>query len=421
MEAFYGCYLLESLKQQQQTYIGFTVDPRRRLRQHNGEITMGAWKTKRWRPWKMVLCVYGFPNRIAALQFEFAWQHPAICRHVRGPTEQLGFVQKTRKGRQRVVLGAKRNVQVLLEMLQASPYCGMPLHVHILDQGAYWQMIPKLPAVQRLPKHITMTHGSFDDLEHVCAELMMAMQQPVVGTSCSACGEAFRPQDRLVSCPGCEQPFHVSCAAQAFLGPTGTQLMPRESAACPVCKHATDWPTLVRSARRLSEVALAEAGEAASARPGCQEGDVSDSDGTATDAALAGTELAVAAENAVRPAAPPRTACGTSAELDCPSFVLDSDDDERIAPPAADRVGHEAVRRAVAAKCRGRRAGKVQGEAKRPVAGPGIGGADAACAARSPQPDVAVATIDGTDADEGDSLRSRLFKRRRGDASVFGI
>jgi hypothetical protein len=46
----------------------FTVNPRRRIRQHNGEIGSGAWRTKKKRPWEMVLCIYGFPTNVAALQ-----------------------------------------------------------------------------------------------------------------------------------------------------------------------------------------------------------------------------------------------------------------------------------------------------------------------------------------------------------------
>ena len=51
--------------------------------QHNGEISQGAWKTSKNRPWMMQMIVYGFPSKLAALQFEWAWQHPHISRHLR--------------------------------------------------------------------------------------------------------------------------------------------------------------------------------------------------------------------------------------------------------------------------------------------------------------------------------------------------
>nr|CAB3504280.1 unnamed protein product [Digitaria exilis] len=82
---FFCCYLLRSLcpRSRSRTYIGFTVNPRRRIRQHNGEIASGAWRTRRGRPWEMVLCIYGFPTNVAALQFEWAWQHPIESLAVR--------------------------------------------------------------------------------------------------------------------------------------------------------------------------------------------------------------------------------------------------------------------------------------------------------------------------------------------------
>ncbi|XP_040993810.1 uncharacterized protein LOC121240430 [Juglans microcarpa x Juglans regia] len=82
---FFACYLLVSLSPRHKghTYIGFTVNPRRRIRQHNGEIVSGAWRTKKKRPWEMVLCIYGFPSNVSALQFEWAWQHPKESLAVR--------------------------------------------------------------------------------------------------------------------------------------------------------------------------------------------------------------------------------------------------------------------------------------------------------------------------------------------------
>ncbi|KAG2285890.1 hypothetical protein Bca52824_045494 [Brassica carinata] len=84
-KGFYACYILTSLSPRHKghTYIGFTVNPKRRIRQHNGEITSGAYRTKKKRPWEMVLCIYGFPTKVSALQFEWAWQHPRESLAVR--------------------------------------------------------------------------------------------------------------------------------------------------------------------------------------------------------------------------------------------------------------------------------------------------------------------------------------------------
>jgi len=74
----YFCYLIESHNEKYKgdTYIGFTVDPIKRLREHNGDIKGGAKKTSKKRPWELILVVSNFPNKMLALQFEWAWQNP---------------------------------------------------------------------------------------------------------------------------------------------------------------------------------------------------------------------------------------------------------------------------------------------------------------------------------------------------------
>ena len=68
----------------------FTVNPRRRIKQHNGLLTAGAWRTKRWRPWDMALVLHGFPTQTHALQFEWAWQHPERSLVARSCAARLG-------------------------------------------------------------------------------------------------------------------------------------------------------------------------------------------------------------------------------------------------------------------------------------------------------------------------------------------
>jgi len=56
------------------TYVGATINPDRRLRQHNGEISGGARATH-GRKWKRVFLVSGFADERAALRFEWRWKY----------------------------------------------------------------------------------------------------------------------------------------------------------------------------------------------------------------------------------------------------------------------------------------------------------------------------------------------------------
>jgi structure-specific endonuclease subunit SLX1 len=68
-------YLLESSSGA--TYVGATVDPDRRLRQHNGELKGGArataMKCAKGETWKRV-CMVGPFGKIEALRFEWRWK-----------------------------------------------------------------------------------------------------------------------------------------------------------------------------------------------------------------------------------------------------------------------------------------------------------------------------------------------------------
>lgn len=453
MDKFYGCYLLESLSQKHRTYIGFTVDPRRRIRQHNGEIPNGAWKTRRWRPWKMVLIVWGLPNKIAALQFEHAWQHPAVSRHVKGSVQHLGFCKTTRKGRQREVLGTKKNIQVLFEMLQTSPYCRMPLLVQVFDSSTFWEVLPQLKDMQQhLPSHIAVSHGSFDDLEHICAEQMTARRRTVASALCEACCETLRLQDRIVSCPSCASPFHVSCAAQAFNGLGGQLAMPDNVGKCPKCKVASAWPVLVKSARRLSQppVAATESAaiegalpECAFALPDCDNSEGCDSDGRESEGSddskesddVKNTEGAKNEDDGdISQVMHPTTARqqGLAIELACPMICLDSDAEDEAALEVArghtltnERIEQALGRcKATDRTCRKSRELPLHTKVTGMVLSTSTA-ADAAHVEMSLRPVTRTAesirTAQSAGLDHPDSLRTRLLRRRCGDASVLNI
>ncbi|KAG6616526.1 giyyig catalytic domain containing protein [Phytophthora cinnamomi] len=124
---FFACYLLTPVQPPQRlrcTYVGFTVAPTRRIRQHNGELANGAKRTRKHRPWEMVAVVHGFPSKFRALQFEWVWQHPLVSKISR---EQLAFLRGSRGlGAPRSV---KRKVLEMLEIVNLEPFKELNLTV----------------------------------------------------------------------------------------------------------------------------------------------------------------------------------------------------------------------------------------------------------------------------------------------------
>lgn len=72
------CYLLGSLGATNRTYIGASPDPPARLCAHNridnGKKRRGA-KATQGQAWMHLVVVSGFPNKIAALSFEWHWKY----------------------------------------------------------------------------------------------------------------------------------------------------------------------------------------------------------------------------------------------------------------------------------------------------------------------------------------------------------
>lgn len=68
MKSWY-VYVIRSLRTGR-TYVGATVDEKRRLRQHNGEIKGGAKSTRGFRPWEVIRVIGPIPTQREALKEE---------------------------------------------------------------------------------------------------------------------------------------------------------------------------------------------------------------------------------------------------------------------------------------------------------------------------------------------------------------
>lgn len=257
---FYCCYLLRSVPKSGSLYIGSTPEPVRRLRQHNGEISAGAYRTKKKgsRPWVMVMFVYGFPSKISALQFEHAWQHPYQTRHI---TSRI-TCNKTSGRSLHHKLG---NARLLLS---SGYFSGMNLKVQIFDQEVYKAWCTNKFGVSIPDTILVDTHfhqderlykgGNYDQVGEFKSKSMKSLEAYVDRSIdraadakvCDICEKGLDAGDLLGFCfHDCHLVSHLACLRVAY---QGEGLVPLKGE-CPECKRVNFWSTTVQCALKVRE------------------------------------------------------------------------------------------------------------------------------------------------------------------------
>ncbi|RNA24415.1 structure-specific endonuclease subunit slx1-like [Brachionus plicatilis] len=250
---FFGCYLLCSTnpKYKGRTYIGFTVNPNRRINQHNsGYAKGGAKRTSGKGPWDMVLIIHGFPNEISALRFEWAWQNPEKSlrlKHLVPTTKQYNFISK---------------FNVVCEMLRLGPWCRLPLTIRWLRQE-YKKEFPlnKLP-----PAHMPVEFGLVQIVPKSKSKKLLAIENEQIHMSqvqsvsdvCFICKVNIleSSQDVLnknlasLKCINCMVPYHAICLSNNFIVLTGSELLPVDGD-CLKCRVHLMWGDLVKFRRNF--------------------------------------------------------------------------------------------------------------------------------------------------------------------------
>ncbi|VDM66924.1 unnamed protein product, partial [Strongylus vulgaris] len=203
LNEFFGVYCLISRSPvkhyKNRCYIGYTVDPNRRIQQHNGGREKGgAKKTDNRGPWDMVCIIHGFPNSVAALRFEWAWQNPEKSRVIKDLA-----LKKSRKE-----TPFAYRLRVACHLLNSRPWNRFAL--------TFRWLIPleELPFPKEImpPKHVTKKYGL---VEKSTSEVHSEKERFLKRGDCQLCGEDIKMLSQLVRCPAltCAAHFHAKCLA----------------------------------------------------------------------------------------------------------------------------------------------------------------------------------------------------------------
>jgi predicted GIY-YIG superfamily endonuclease len=267
----YHCYLIRSLQkpEKKHSYIGFTNNPSRRIRQHNGEITSGARQTSELRPWKYVCVVSGFPNKQLALQFEWQWQnpktgrlsklvHPPPKKKAKGGEVEMqdelpqddGYTVQRRRRKQGTIT-EKTNysykLRVLRELLEYPLWNQLHLTLYLIDQElerSFNQIFSK-----KKPHNgyevCRITDEGVSSLDANQFRRLSGKENVLKNSNCTICVQPLLTQDKkLWQCPQCCNSTHLQCSAKKYK--TDEALIPK-TVKCERCNYQVEWWKVVRT------------------------------------------------------------------------------------------------------------------------------------------------------------------------------
>uniref|UniRef100_A0A1I7UVC3 GIY-YIG domain-containing protein n=1 Tax=Caenorhabditis tropicalis TaxID=1561998 RepID=A0A1I7UVC3_9PELO len=204
LNEFFGVYCLISRSDRpcykNRCYIGYTVDPNRRIQQHNGgRLKGGAKKTDSRGPWDMVCVVHGFPNHVAALRFEWAWQNPGVTKALKGKV-----LKKERKE-----TPFAYQLRIACELMNSETFCRFALTFRWLITT---ERIP-FPSTCPPPSHIRIREGK---VQKEMSKVPVKGEEYLEMGECLLCGDDIQKQpisDRKSALPKC---FDL-CTRQSIL------------------------------------------------------------------------------------------------------------------------------------------------------------------------------------------------------------
>ncbi|KAF4227529.1 hypothetical protein CNMCM8980_008928 [Aspergillus fumigatiaffinis] len=306
---FYCCYLLRSTVRHASLYIGSTPNPARRLIQHNGVVKGGARRTaaEKLRPWEMALVVEGFTSRLAALQFEWAWQNPWYSRHLRSEEESSASAEvkpgrkrkaksedpesldsnsdsakpkdkkkpKKSKGRRRPLRSLDAHFADLHRLLRSTYFSHWPLKIRFFSGDVYqsWKAwYDRVDVRLRSPVKVILDgscpeigahadendtrFGGVENAKITYATIRDYIEKAIFllddpkDVRCQVCQGQIVPKEELTTvCPQaeCHCTCHLLCLSRKFLDASRepNQFVPRHGI-CPACEATVEWPLMMK-------------------------------------------------------------------------------------------------------------------------------------------------------------------------------